>query len=211
MYDYLFYRRVITFFLAPFCAQSLTAQFIRLYFYRQNNNFLSLESKYPYSLLLTSLIRFLSTANHDMQAPAGTLSAIQVVYNSVINAAVLIIGNQILGTYNPTLFTCYLAPPQPNTNMDYFVSAQRDGDSSEGWATAFLFDLYDGNNEDNFNTLDNTLGAVGHGDAVRTIVQLTKMNKANDVKIVQWLYHTTASHCCKSYNSCMAYPFTVLF
>jgi hypothetical protein len=93
---------------------------------------------------------------------AGTLSSYLVLYNSVINAAVLIMHNEILA-YPPFLQACYVASGV-NTDMEFFASTQLDGDSSEGWATAFLWDLYDKNNEINYG--NKALGAPKHGDYV---------------------------------------------
>lgn len=106
-----------------------------------------------------------------MQAAPGTLTTTEVIYNSVINIAVILASNIILGgAYDPLLYSCYVAPPTVgppvNIDMDLFVSAQIQGDDSEGWTTAFLLDMFDANDEGNFNTMDNTLGAVDHGDVV---------------------------------------------
>lgn len=105
-----------------------------------------------------------------MQAPQGTLNSVQVLYNSAVNAALLLMRSYFDPNYDPNLHACYLAPPAVgppvDVDMDTFISTQTDGDSSEGWTTAFLLDLMDFVNENNNGGQDGSAGSVDHGDYV---------------------------------------------
>jgi hypothetical protein len=94
-----------------------------------------------------------------------------VIFNSAVNAAVFLLRIGVFGgAYNPFLQACYVASGM-DTNMDVFESAQLNGDTSEGWTTAFLLDLIDTVNEVN-NGINNNFGRALHGDMVYKLQQL---------------------------------------
>jgi hypothetical protein len=102
-------------------------------------------------------------------------TSVPVIFNSAINAALLKMRNTAFGgPYDPYLRSCYVAGGA-DVNMDVFYSAQTNGDTSEGWTTAFLLDLMDTVNEAN-NGNDGGFGRIDHGDLVSKIQLINNSN-----------------------------------